>query len=113
MCAAGGYLEANVRMPGDTKHSGLWPAIFLMGNLGRAGYTRTTGGIWPFSYNTCDAAAGKVPWSKLPGMKFSPCEGKGESMGAVCVCGWGGPTQWSLHIRVHASCLMLIIYIIH
>lgn len=28
------------------------PAFWLMGNLGRAGYLKSTGGMWPYTYNT-------------------------------------------------------------
>lgn len=31
-----------VSLPGDTKASGLWPAAWTMGNLGRAGYGKST-----------------------------------------------------------------------
>lgn len=53
-CFTGGYLEAAVILPGSPKVSGWWPAIWTMGNLGRANYGATTEGTWPYSYNTCD-----------------------------------------------------------
>jgi hypothetical protein len=31
----------------------LYPPTHLQGNLGRAGYTETTRGFWPYTYNTC------------------------------------------------------------
>ncbi|CCO34833.1 putative beta-glucan synthesis-associated protein C23H3,11c [Rhizoctonia solani AG-1 IB] len=37
-CFTGGYIEANVSLPGSSKTYGLWPAVWTMGNLGRAGY---------------------------------------------------------------------------
>ncbi len=33
---------------------GLWPAVWLLGNLGRATYEASTNNIWPWSYDTCD-----------------------------------------------------------
>lgn len=53
-CFTGGYLEASVILPGNPEVSGWWPAIWTMGNLGRANYGATTDGTWPYSYNTCD-----------------------------------------------------------
>lgn len=37
-CFTGGYIEASVVLPGVNNILGLWPAIWTMGNLGRAGY---------------------------------------------------------------------------
>ncbi|KAB5595123.1 Glycoside hydrolase family 16 protein [Ceratobasidium theobromae] len=53
-CFTGGYFEANVSLPGSTKAYGLWPAIWAMGNLGRAGYGASLDGTWPYTYDTCD-----------------------------------------------------------
>ncbi|KAL4430015.1 hypothetical protein ABPG77_004385 [Micractinium sp. CCAP 211/92] len=52
-CFTGGYLEAELQFPGDNFHSGFWPAFWLMGNLGRAGYMKTTKGFWPYTYSQC------------------------------------------------------------
>lgn len=53
-CFTGGYIEASVQLPGTTTVSGLWPAFWTMGNLGRAGYGATLEGAWPYSYDQCD-----------------------------------------------------------
>ncbi|BEI92175.1 uncharacterized protein CcaverHIS019_0409950 [Cutaneotrichosporon cavernicola] len=53
-CFTGGYIEAAVSLPGKSNVQGLWPAIWTMGNLGRAGYGGTTDGMWPYSYDSCD-----------------------------------------------------------
>lgn len=37
-CYTGGMVEASVVLPGTNNVVGLWPAIWTMGNLGRAGY---------------------------------------------------------------------------
>ncbi len=37
-CFTGGLIVANVSLPGASNVIGLWPAIWTMGNLGRAGY---------------------------------------------------------------------------
>ncbi|ELU38867.1 glycoside hydrolase family 16 protein [Rhizoctonia solani AG-1 IA] len=43
-------LEANVSLPGTSKVYGLWPAMWALGNLGRAGYGASLDGTWPYSY---------------------------------------------------------------
>ncbi|KAG2489210.1 hypothetical protein HYH03_012234 [Edaphochlamys debaryana] len=64
-CFTGGYMEVSVKMPGDNQKGGFWPSVFTLGNLGRAGYLRSTEGVWPHSYNTCDAIATQkfINWS--------------------------------------------------
>lgn len=53
-CFRGGILIASVQLPGYRNVPGLWPAFWLMGNLGRAGYGATLQGTWPYSYDACD-----------------------------------------------------------
>lgn len=87
-------------MPGDSKVPAYWPAIWTMGNLGRAGFGATTDGTWPYLYEACDVGAlpnQTWPTSKgggpeaalttgskgrslsyLPGQKFSSCTCPGE-----------------------------------
>ncbi len=48
------YFAASVSLPGTSDVYGLWPAIWTMGNLGRAGYGGTLESMWPYSYDTCD-----------------------------------------------------------
>lgn len=43
-CFTGGLIEASVMLPGATNVLGLWPAVWAMGNLGRAGYGATLEG---------------------------------------------------------------------
>ncbi|KAL5632375.1 hypothetical protein ACGC1H_005368 [Rhizoctonia solani] len=50
LCFTGGYIEANVSLPGSSKTYGLWPAVWTMGNLGRAGYGASLEGTWPYTY---------------------------------------------------------------
>jgi hypothetical protein len=64
-CFTGGYVEASVSLPGKNDVYGLWPAIWAMGNLGRAGYGGTVEGLWPYSYNECDV--GTLPNQTLNG----------------------------------------------
>ncbi|TFK62967.1 glycoside hydrolase family 16 protein [Pluteus cervinus] len=100
-CFTGGMLQTSVRLPGSNSVHGLWPAIWSMGNLGRAGFGASLEGMWPYSYDNCDV--GTLPnqtypgtslpiWahqggdgfnggelSFLPGQKLSACTCPGES----------------------------------
>ena len=44
----------DVILPGEPDIGGLWPAVWLLGNLGRATYEASTNNIWPWSYDKCD-----------------------------------------------------------
>ena len=77
---------------------GLWPAGWLLANIGRAGYGATLDGTWPYSYEACDigtlpnqtwvngtgpaAALEKQQYndqlSILKGQKYSACTCPGE-----------------------------------
>ncbi|KAJ3534230.1 hypothetical protein NMY22_g7012 [Coprinellus aureogranulatus] len=100
-CFTGGIVEVNLRLPGSSSISGLWPGAWTMGNLGRAGFGASVEGLWPFSYDSCDVgtfpnqtypgtatpeaavtngdpANGDV-LSYLPGQRLSACTCPGES----------------------------------
>ncbi|KAG7348887.1 beta-glucan synthesis-associated protein (SKN1)-domain containing protein [Nitzschia inconspicua] len=53
-CFIGGIIEISAKMPGDPRTGGLWPAMWMMGNLARATYLDTTDHMWPFSTNVCN-----------------------------------------------------------
>jgi beta-glucanase (GH16 family) len=53
-CFTGGILEVDVQFPGASDIGGLWPAVWLLGNLGRATFESSTNLMWPWSYNQCD-----------------------------------------------------------
>jgi len=53
-CFTGGIVEVDVIFPGDPFIGGLWPAVWILGNLGRATYEASTNNLWPWSYNKCD-----------------------------------------------------------
>ncbi|KAJ3981074.1 beta-glucan synthesis-associated, partial [Lentinula detonsa] len=44
-CFTGGLFEASVMLPGINNVVGMWPAVWAMGNLGRAGYGATLDGM--------------------------------------------------------------------
>ncbi|WFC99881.1 hypothetical protein MYAM1_002627 [Malassezia yamatoensis] len=69
-CFTGGYIEVGVQLPGRNNVSGLWPAAWTMGNLGRAGYGASTDGLWPYSYDTCDVGT-------LRNQTYLPSQGGG------------------------------------
>lgn len=43
-----------------------------MGNLGRAGFMKSTAGTWPYSYDTCEGSD-KQPWSGLDPQLITAC----------------------------------------
>jgi len=53
-CFTGGIVEVDVILPGDPFIGGLWPAIWMLGNLGRATYEASTNNLWPWSFDKCD-----------------------------------------------------------
>jgi beta-glucanase (GH16 family) len=53
-CFTGGIIEFDVILPGDPHIGGLWPALWLMGNLGRATFEESTNLMWPWSYEKCN-----------------------------------------------------------
>ncbi|KAJ7124630.1 beta-glucan synthesis-associated protein [Mycena crocata] len=102
-CFTGGVILCNVMLPGATNVFGLWPAVWTMGNLGRAGYGASLDGMWPYVYDSCDVGTLKnqtlnggpiaalttgddsedSPYkgelSYLPGQRLSRCTCAGES----------------------------------
>lgn len=78
LCFKGGVFEISASLPGPGGVHGLWPGAWTMGNLGRPGYLATTDGMWPYTYNDCDA--GITPnqsmtdgTSYLPGQRLTSC----------------------------------------
>ncbi|KAJ1921166.1 hypothetical protein H4219_000764 [Mycoemilia scoparia] len=81
-CFQGGYLEVKVSLPGNGEYPGFWPAVWTLGNLGRAGYGATTDGLWPYTYNSCDEGVlvnqTNPTLSGLPGQRLNACVCKGD-----------------------------------
>ncbi|ODV66627.1 beta-glucan synthesis-associated [Hyphopichia burtonii NRRL Y-1933] len=83
MCFTQGLILASARLPNSGAVSGLWPGIWTMGNLGRPGYLSTTEGVWPYTYDSCDAGitanqSSPDGISYLPGQKLNSCTCNGE-----------------------------------
>jgi beta-glucan synthesis-associated protein KRE6 len=53
-CFTGGIIEVDMVIPGHPYIGGLWPAVWMLGNLGRATYEASTNNIWPWSYDKCN-----------------------------------------------------------
>jgi len=80
MCFKGGVMEVSASLAGPAGVPGLWPGIWTLGNLARPGYRATSDGVWPYSYDRCDA--GITPnQSSTDGLSFLP----GQRL-AKCVC---------------------------
>ncbi|KAG5654618.1 hypothetical protein H0H81_011593 [Sphagnurus paluster] len=68
-CFTGGMIETSVQLPGASNVVGMWPAIWTMGNLGRAGYGASLEGMWPYTYDACDV--GTAPNQTLNGEPYA------------------------------------------
>lgn len=95
MCFTQGLIEISARMPNYGNVSGLWPGLWTMGNLGRPGYMASTEGVWPYTYDSCDAGitanqSSPDGISYLPGQKLNSCTCKGEDHPNIGV-GRGAP----------------------
>ncbi|KAI3406241.2 hypothetical protein KGF56_001083 [Candida oxycetoniae] len=84
MCFTQGRIEISAKLPNYGNVTGLWPGLWTMGNLGRPGYLASTEGVWPYTYDSCDA--GITPnqsspdgISYLPGQRLNKCTCPGES----------------------------------
>ncbi|VDC02538.1 unnamed protein product [Peniophora sp. CBMAI 1063] len=95
-CFTGGMVEASVTLPGANDVVGLWPAIWSMGNLGRAGYGASLEGLWPYSYDSCDV--GTAPNQTVNGQPVAATENGDPSVNGIlsylqgqrlsrCTCG--------------------------
>jgi beta-glucanase (GH16 family) len=77
-CFTQGILEISARLPNYGDVSGLWPGLWTMGNLARPGYLASTEGLWPYSYQSCDAGitanqSSPDGISYLPGQRLNSC----------------------------------------
>jgi hypothetical protein len=53
-CFTGGIVEIRARLPGKSDIGGLWPAMWMLGNLARATYVGSSNNMWPWSFDKCD-----------------------------------------------------------
>lgn len=78
LCFTQGMIEISAMLPNYGNVSGLWPGLWTMGNLGRPGYLATSEGVWPYSYESCDAGitanqSSPDGISYLPGQRLNAC----------------------------------------
>ncbi|CCE61650.1 hypothetical protein TPHA_0A05760 [Tetrapisispora phaffii CBS 4417] len=78
LCFTEGALEISAKLPNYGRVTGLWPGLWTMGNLARPGYLASTEGVWPYSYQSCDAGitpnqSSNDGISYLPGQKLNVC----------------------------------------
>lgn len=83
LCFTQGVMEVSVQFPNYGNVTGMWPGMWSMGNLGRPGYQATTDGVWPYSYDSCDAGitanqSSPDGISYLPGQRLNSCTCKNE-----------------------------------
>jgi beta-glucanase (GH16 family) len=82
-CFTGGILEIRMKLPGSPTAGGLWPAAWLLGNLGRATYEASTNKMWPWSYDKCDRKLQQAQEISACGVTdhydFNPQQGRGAT----------------------------------
>jgi len=72
-CFTGGTVEMRARLPGDAYQQGLWPAFWLMGNLGRATIQSSTDGLWPYTATKCPPNKDDWEHNQIRQQKLSAC----------------------------------------
>lgn len=119
MCYTQGILEVSSMLPNYGNISGLWPGIWTMGNLGRPGYLASTDGVWPYSYQECDAGITANQSSNdginyLPGQRLSICTcddedhpNQGTGRGAPEIDALEGATDTTLKVGVASQSLQI------
>lgn len=82
-CYTGGILEFDVQFPGKPEVGGLWPAVWLLGNLGRATFEASTNKVWPWSYSKCDRSLQTAQelsgCDKTSHWSLNPAQGRGAT----------------------------------
>ena len=84
-CFTGGILEISAKLPGKHNVSGHWPAMWLLGNLARHSYIKSSENIWPWSFSKCDRDIS--PQSQL----ISACNIPNKELGLNPYQGRGAP----------------------
>ena len=97
-CLQGGIVDVSYTLPGDPGVPGVWPGIWMMGNLGRATFTLSTEGLWPWTYNECEREI-----ERTAGQLISACTHHAEEseLSMAILSGLNGaqvsPTRLLLH----------------
>jgi len=108
-----GIVEMKARLPGQSTMPGLWPAFWIMGNLGRATLEDSTDGIWPFSYDECvkgdseDCETSQCHSQRIsacdanPGHGLNPYQGRGSPEVDILEAMPGSPKTTGAHSVFH------------
>ncbi|RKP32454.1 beta-glucan synthesis-associated [Metschnikowia bicuspidata] len=83
LCFSQGMIIISANLPGYGSVSGLWPGLWTLGNLARPGHLATSEGVWPYTYDSCDAGitanqSSPDGISYLPGQRLNACTCSGE-----------------------------------
>lgn len=70
-CFTGGLVETSVTLPGANNVVGLWPAVWSMGNLGRAGYGASLEGMVGIHLHYLEVSPPHLPFSGLTPMTLA------------------------------------------
>ena len=73
-CFQEGAADVRAKFPGRAEQAGLWPAFWLMGNLGRATLVGSTDGLWPFNFDECAEASADCEASQCTAQAISACD---------------------------------------
>ena len=80
-CFTGGIIEISGKLPGNAYIGGLWPAMWMLGNLARATYVGSSNNMWPWSYDECSKKMQKQQLvsgcNKVNHYDFHPYKGRG------------------------------------
>ena len=84
-CLQGGIVDVSYTLPGNPGVPGVWPGIWMMGNLGRATFTLSTEGLWPWTYNECEREI-----ERTAGQLISACTHRAEESELSTLSGLNG-----------------------
>lgn len=122
MCFTQGRIIVSAQLAGNGSILGLWPGIWTLGNLVRAGYLASAEGVWPYSYDSCDA--GITPnqsstdgISFLKGQRLNKCTCPGDDhpnsgvgRGAQEIDALEGTVDSTLQVGIASQSLQLAPY---
>lgn len=88
-CYQGGYLEVKYKLPGGPHELGVWPAVWIMGNLARDVFPSSGENVWPFTYDDCQCPG--PAWRTGSRQRISRCDSEPPRYGLNVDQGRGAP----------------------